>query len=74
MDELWTATLWAWVLLGVGVVGLVVLAVSLLGALRRYLLVQRRFTGDLHDRTGLIKARMAGVRMAVAERRDRPVE
>lgn len=57
-------------LLVLGVALLIGFAVKLLGVLRRTRTVQRRALSDVRDRTGLLKARIAGLRVAVAERKN----
>ena len=57
------------VLLGLGLLLLLLLAIRMFGALRRLRAMQRRAVSDLDDRRGLLKARVAGVRVALAERR-----
>lgn len=53
------------------VLGLVLLVLRVLGvlrALRRFRSTQVEVAGHVEDRVGLLKARTAGVRVAVAER------
>lgn len=57
-------------LLVLGVVLLLAFLIRLFGALRRARAVQRRVVSDLADRTGMLKARAAGLRVAVSERRN----
>ncbi|GAA2807071.1 bacteriophage holin [Saccharopolyspora taberi] len=57
------------VLLGLGLLLLLFLVIRMFAALRRFRAMQRRVVEDLDDRSGLLKARMAGVRVALAERR-----
>ncbi|GAA4618086.1 bacteriophage holin [Saccharopolyspora hordei] len=60
---------WSLVLLGAGLVLLVVLLVRLLREVKRFQSVQRQVAHDLADRSGLVKARAAGLGVALAERR-----
>lgn len=62
--------IWSLVLLVLGVVLLLAFLIRLFGALRRARAVQRRVVSDLEDRTGMLKARAAGLRVAVSERRN----
>lgn len=62
------------VLLGLGVLLLALLLIKMYRALRRFRAVQKQVTADINDRSGLVKARMAGVRVAVGERRRRAVD
>ncbi|MBK0866992.1 MAG: bacteriophage holin [Saccharopolyspora sp.] len=62
--------IWSLVLLVLGVVLLLAFLIRLFGALRRARAVQRRVVSDLADRTGMLKARAAGLRVAVSERRN----
>lgn len=56
-------------LLGAGLVLLVLLLVRVLREISRFKSVQRQVAHDLADRSGLVKARMAGLKVAFAERR-----
>ena len=62
--------IWSLVLLVLGVVLLLAFLIRLFGALRRTRAVQRRVVSDMADRTGMLKARAAGLRVAVSERRN----
>ena len=57
-------------LLVLGVVLLLAFLIRLFGALRRTRAVQLRVVSDMADRTGMLKARVAGLRVAVSERRN----
>ena len=59
------------VLLGAALVLLGVLLVRAYAVLRRFKSVQREVAADIADRSGLVKARLAGLRVAFAERRRR---
>ncbi|SEF62322.1 hypothetical protein SAMN02982929_00231 [Saccharopolyspora kobensis] len=56
-------------LLGAGLVLLVLLLVRVLREVSRFKSVQRQVAHDLADRSGLVKARAAGLKVAFAERR-----
>ncbi|MEV5536177.1 bacteriophage holin [Saccharopolyspora shandongensis] len=62
---------WSLVLLAVGLVLLALLLVRLFRELRRFKAVQRQVLHDLDDRSGLVKARVAGLKVAFAQRRNR---
>ncbi|GAA0514353.1 hypothetical protein GCM10011581_36470 [Saccharopolyspora subtropica] len=62
---------WSLVLLAVGLVLLALLLVRVVRGLRRFRSVQRQVVDDLNDRSGLVKARVAGLKVAFAERRRR---
>lgn len=57
------------VLLAVAVLLLVLLLVRVYREVRRFQGEQRRVARDFAERSGLLKARVAGLRVAVAERR-----
>lgn len=57
------------VLLGVGLLLLVLLALNAYRVLGRFRAAQKQVFGDLRDRSGLLKARAAGIRVAIDERR-----
>lgn len=56
-------------LLGAGLILLVLLLVRVLREISRFKSVQRQVAHDLADRSGLVKARTAGLKVAFAERR-----
>lgn len=58
-------------LLGAGLVLLVLLLVRVLREVGRFKSVQRQVAHDLADRSGLVKARVAGLKVAFSERRRR---
>lgn len=60
---------WTLVLLAVGLVLLVFLLVRTLMEVRRFRRVQRGATHDLADRSGMVKARVAGLKVALSQRR-----
>ncbi|TWG08202.1 hypothetical protein FHU35_11821 [Saccharopolyspora dendranthemae] len=60
---------WTLVLLAVGLVLLVFLLVRTLLGVRRFQRVQRGATRDLAGRSGMVKARIAGLKVAVSQRR-----
>lgn len=60
------------VVLGVVVLGLVLAKVY--RALRRLQRAEKLVAADTHDRGGLVRARLAGVRVGLAERRRAEVE
>ncbi|KAA5832045.1 bacteriophage holin [Saccharopolyspora hirsuta] len=62
---------WSLVLLGAGLVLLVLLLVRVLREVGRFKSVQRQVAHDLADRSGLVKARVAGLKVAFSERRRR---
>lgn len=62
---------WSLVLLAVGLVLLALLLIRLFRELRRFKTVQRQVFHDLGDRSGLVKARVAGLKVAFAQRRNR---
>lgn len=57
------------VLLGVGLLLLLVLLIRTIRVLGRVRALQKRVASDVGDRTGLLKARSAGLRVALSERR-----
>jgi hypothetical protein len=59
------------VLLAVGLLLLALLLVGAYRALRRVRAAQRQVVSDIRDRTGLLTARAAGVRVAITERLPR---
>ena len=61
-------------LAALGVVLLVVFVVRAVRTLRRFSAVRTLVSGDLHDRVGHLKARGAGLRVALEQRRHRAVE
>lgn len=66
------AVLFVWsfvILLSLGVVLAAVFLFGAYRALRSFRSAANQVTGDITDRTGLIKARLAGLRVAFAERR-----
>lgn len=60
---------WTLVLLAVGLVLLVFLLVRTLVEVRRFRRVQRGAAHDLADRSGMVKARAAGLKVALSQRR-----
>ncbi|PKW18892.1 bacteriophage holin [Saccharopolyspora spinosa] len=62
---------WSLVLLAVGLVLLAWLLIRLFRELRRFKAVQRQVFHDFGDRSGLVKARVAGLKVAFAQRRTR---
>lgn len=67
----WTPPyVWSLVLLVLGVVLLLAFLIKSLRVLRRTLSVQRSALTDVKERTGLLKARIAGLRVAVTERKN----
>lgn len=60
---------WTLVLLAVGLVLLVFLLVRTLMEVRRFRRVQRVAAHDLADRSGMVKARAAGLKVALSQRR-----
>ncbi|MEV4729167.1 bacteriophage holin [Saccharopolyspora sp. NPDC049426] len=60
---------WTLVLLAVGLVLLVFLLVRTLMEVRRFRRVQRGAAHDLADRSGMVKARVAGLKVALSQRR-----
>ncbi|TDD88421.1 hypothetical protein E1202_14010 [Saccharopolyspora karakumensis] len=60
---------WTLVLLAVGLVLLVFLLVRTLMEVRRFRRVQRGVAHDLADRSGMVKARAAGLKVALSQRR-----
>lgn len=62
---------WSLVLLVLGLILLAALLLRMSRELRRFKSVQRRVAHDLDDRSGLVKARVAGLKVAFAERRNR---
>jgi hypothetical protein len=60
---------WTLVLLAVGLVLLVFLLVRTLMEVRRFRRVQRGAAHDLADRSGMVKARAAGLKVALSQRR-----
>lgn len=61
---------WSLVLLGAGVLLLLVLLIRFFTLLRRVKKVQRDVVNDVSNRSGLLKARIAGLQVALAERRN----
>ncbi|GAA3569791.1 hypothetical protein GCM10022222_62400 [Amycolatopsis ultiminotia] len=61
-----------YVLLAVGLLLLVVLLVRTIGVLRRLRRTVSMVSAAAHDRTGLLRARSAALRVAVAQRREAP--
>lgn len=62
--------------IGLPVLGLVLLIGALsvpYRALRRFRTVRAQALEDVGERSGLLKARMAGLRVALDERRHRPI-
>lgn len=57
-------------LLVAGVLLLLVLLIRFFTLLRRVKAVQREVTNDVSNRSGLLKARIAGLQVALAERRN----
>ncbi|GAB3293017.1 bacteriophage holin [Parasphingorhabdus pacifica] len=55
------------VLLGIGLLLLVLLLIKTLRTLNLFRTVQKRAVVDFNDRSGMLKARMAGIRVAVDE-------
>ncbi|GAA3356941.1 MULTISPECIES: bacteriophage holin [Saccharopolyspora] len=60
---------WSLVLFVVGVLLLLALLIRFFVLLRRVRAVQREVTADVSNRSGLLKARVAGLQVALAERR-----
>lgn len=60
---------WTLVLLAAGLVLLVFLLVRTLLEVRRFQRVQRSAAHDLADRSGMVKARVAGLKVAISQRR-----
>ncbi|GAA2359400.1 hypothetical protein GCM10009854_42590 [Saccharopolyspora halophila] len=60
---------WTLVLLAVGLILLVWLLVRSFLDVRRFRAAQRRAARDFGERSGLIKARVAGLKVAFAQRR-----
>ncbi|WP_020659713.1 bacteriophage holin [Amycolatopsis benzoatilytica] len=58
-----------WILLAAGVLLLVLLLVRIFGVLRRFRRTVSMVSTRTQDRAGLIRARSAALRVAVAERR-----
>ncbi|MFR9728782.1 bacteriophage holin [Saccharopolyspora sp. MS10] len=61
---------WSLVLFGAGVLLLLVLVIRFFLALRRTRALQREVTSQVANRSGLLRARVAGLRVALAERRN----
>lgn len=57
------------VLLGVGLLLLLLLLLNVYRVLGRFRAAQKEVAGDLDDRGGMVKARVAGIRVAIDERR-----
>lgn len=55
------------VLLGIGLLLLVLLLIKTLRTLSLFRAVQKRTVLDFNDRAGMLKARMAGIRVAIDE-------
>ncbi|WP_033287508.1 bacteriophage holin [Amycolatopsis jejuensis] len=62
----------AYVLLAAGLVVLALLLVRIAGVLRRFRRTVSMVSTHTQDRTGLLRARSAALRVAVAERRSKP--
>ena len=60
---------WTLVLLAAGLVLLVFLLIRTLLEVRRFQRVQRSAAHDLADRSGMVKARVAGLKLAISQRR-----
>ncbi|MDI2027268.1 bacteriophage holin [Saccharopolyspora sp. TS4A08] len=60
---------WTLVLLAAGLVLLVFLLVRTLLEVRRFQRAQRSATSALADRSGMVKARVAGLKVAISQRR-----
>ncbi|MEB3367159.1 bacteriophage holin [Saccharopolyspora mangrovi] len=60
---------WTLVLLAAGLVLLVFLLIRALLEVRRFQRVQRSAAHDLADRRGMVKARVAGLKVAISQRR-----
>ncbi|MEU6131429.1 bacteriophage holin [Saccharopolyspora sp. NPDC047091] len=60
---------WSLVLFVVGVLLLLALLIRFFVLLRRVRAVQREVTEDVANRSGLLKARVAGLQVVLAERR-----
>lgn len=60
---------WTLVLLAVGLILLVWLLVRVFLDIRRFLAAQRQVARAIGDRSGLVKARIAGLKVAFAQRR-----
>ncbi|RRO18060.1 hypothetical protein EIL87_07300 [Saccharopolyspora rhizosphaerae] len=60
---------WTLVLLAVGLVLLVFLLVRTVLEVRRFKRAQRSAAHDLADRSGMVKARAAGLKVAISQRR-----
>lgn len=60
---------WTLVLLGAGLVLLVFLLIRTLLEVRRFQRLQRSAAHDLADRSGMVKARVAGLKVAISQRR-----
>ena len=58
--------------MGVGLVLLLALLLATFRSLRKVRTVQRRVVDDLTDRAGFLRARFAGLRIAVSKRRNSP--
>lgn len=61
---------WSLVLFVAGVLLLLVFLIRFFTLLRRVKKVQREVVGDISNRSGLLKARIAGLQVALAERRN----
>lgn len=61
---------WSLVLFVAGVLLLLVFLIRFFTLLRRVKKVQREVVGDVSNRSGLLKARIAGLQVALAERRN----
>ncbi|MFC7342716.1 bacteriophage holin [Saccharopolyspora griseoalba] len=61
--------MWTLVLLAVGLILLVWLLVRSFLDIRRFRAVQRQVAREIGDRSGLVKARVAGLKVAFAQRR-----
>lgn len=58
--------------MGVGLVLLLALLLATFRSLRKVRSVQRRVVDDLTDRAGFLRARFAGLQIAVSKRRNGP--
>lgn len=57
------------VLLGAGLLLLILLLLNAYRVLGRFRAAQKEVVDDLNDRSGMVKARVAGIRVAIDERR-----
>jgi hypothetical protein len=65
---------WSIVLLALGLLLLVLFLIRMYRTVRRFRAVEKHVAADLKDRSGLVKARMAGIRVGIAERRHRSID